>query len=159
MNKYPVIQNKQKSENEFEDKVLEIRRVVRVVAGGKRFSFRSVVVLGDKQGRVGIGVGKGLDVAESIRKAKLAARKNVVRIHLDRGRTIVYDVDAKYGAARVRLKPAKKGHGLIAGGAARVVLELAGIKDITAKLIGTTGNKLNNALVTLRALEKFERFI
>lgn len=147
---------KQKVKSEFEDKVLEIRRVTRVVAGGKRFSFRATVVVGDKKGRVGIGIAKGLDVAAAIQKARRQAEKNVIRIDLKDGRTIPYDIEAKYSAARVRLKPARENHGLIAGGSMRAVLELLGVKDISAKILGRTTNKLTNAMATLEALKKIK---
>jgi small subunit ribosomal protein S5 len=149
MNK--VIKNK----SEFKTKTLEVRRVTRVVAGGKRFSFRAFVVVGDMKGRVGIGVAKGLDVQAAVRKAERQAKKSVITIPLRDGRTILYDVEAKYSAAKVRLKPARVGHGLIAGGAVRAVLELAGIKDISAKVLGRTTNKLTNARATLKALSIF----
>ncbi len=149
--------NQRKQQSEFEDSVLEIRRVTRVVAGGKRFSFRATVVIGNRKGVVGVGIGKGLDVADSIRKARIAAEKNKITTDLVDGRTIPYDVESKYGAARVKLKPAKEGHGLIAGGAARVVLELVGVRDISAKIIGRTSNKLNNAKATLEALKTFKK--
>lgn len=139
--------------SEFQDKVLEIRRVTRVVAGGKRFSFRATVVVGDLKGRVGIGVAKGLDVSSAVQKARRQAEKSVITVSLKDRRTIPYDVDAKYSAARVRLKPARPGNGLIAGGSSRAVLELAGVKDISAKILGRTTNKLTNAMATLKALE------
>ena len=106
-----------REENKLEEAVLEIRRVTRVMAGGKRFSFRSTVVLGDKNGKVGVGIGKGSDVADSIRKAKDDASNKMLSFRLKDKRTIPYDVEVKYGAARVRIKPTKNGHGLIAGGA------------------------------------------
>lgn len=143
--------------SEFKDRVLEIRRVTRVMAGGKRFSFRATIVLGDEKGRVGIGIAKGLDVAASVQKASRQAQKNMVTILLKDNRTIPYDVEAKYSAARVRLKPARLGHGLIAGGSARSVLELAGVRDISAKILGRTTNKLSNAMATLKALKTFEK--
>lgn len=145
-----------REENKLEEAVLEIRRVTRVMAGGKRFSFRSTVVLGDKNGKVGVGIGKGLDVADSIRKAKDDASNKMLSFKLKDKRTIPYDVEVKYGAARVRIKPTKNGHGLIAGGAVRVVLELAGVKDISAKTLGNTKNKINNAMATMKALEEFK---
>lgn len=145
---------KPKKVSEFQEKVLEIRRVTRVVAGGKRFSFRATVVLGDNKGRVGVGVAKGLDVAGSIEKAKRAAQREMFTVPLKDGHTIPHDVDAKYSAAKVRLKPARPGHGLIAGGSVRAVLELAGVKDVSAKILGRTTNKLTNALATMEALKK-----
>ncbi len=138
---------------EFREKVLDLRRVTRVTAGGKRFRFRATVIIGDGRGRVGAGIAKGLDVAQAIAKAKSDAKKNVIIVPL-KGRTILHEVEAKFSAARVKLKPAKEGHGLIAGGAVRVVLSMAGIKDITAKCLGRTPNKLTNALATIEALKK-----
>lgn len=140
--------------SEFKDQVLEVRRVTRVMAGGKRFSFRASVVVGDLRGRVGFGVAKGLDFASAVQKAKRQGEKNLLKVALFEGRTIPYDVEAKYGAGVVRLKPARKGHGLIAGGSARAVLELAGVRDISAKILGRTKNKIANARATLKALEK-----
>lgn len=142
----------------FEEKVLELRRVTRVVAGGKRFRFRATVVVGDEKGQVGVGVAKGLDVVQSIEKSRSDAKKNLIKVNL-KDRTIAHEVDAKFSAARIRLKPAVPGHGLRAGGAARVVLSLAGIKDITAKTLGTTSNKLTNALATIEALKKLQNAI
>lgn len=142
-----------RKKSEFQDRVLEIRRVTRVVAGGKRFSFRATVVVGDRKGRVGIGTAKGLDVATAIQKAKRQAEKEVVSVTLKDHRTVHHDVEEKYGAARVRLKPAREGNGLIAGGSSRVVLELAGVKDISAKILGRTTNKIANARATIKALQ------
>lgn len=143
--------------SEFQDRVLEIRRVTRVIAGGKRFSFRATVAVGDLRGRVGIGIGKGLDVADAIRKGKRYGEKNIIRIPLIEGRTIPFDVEAKFSAARVRLKPARPNHGLIAGGASRAVLELAGVKDVSAKILGRTKNVLANAQATIAALKKLSK--
>jgi len=142
--------------SEFKDRVLEVRRVTRVMAGGKRFSFRAAVVVGDLKGRVGFGVAKGLDFASSVQKAKRQAEKKLIRVNLVNDRTIPYDAQAKFGAAVVRLKPARKGHGLIAGGSARAVLELAGVRDISAKIVGRTKNKVANARATLKALESMK---
>lgn len=141
--------------DEFQDKVLDLRRVTRVTAGGKRFRFRATVVVGDERGRVGVGVAKGLDVAQAVQKGRIAAKRNVISVPLV-GRTIPHEVEAKFSAARVRLKPAREGHGLVAGGAVRVVLALAGIRDITAKCLGRTPNKLTNALAALEALKQLK---
>jgi small subunit ribosomal protein S5 len=141
---------------EFKEKVLDLRRVTRVVAGGKRFSFRATVVIGDEKGRVGVGIGKGADVTQAIAKAKALAKKNLIQIELKDNRTIPHEVEAKYSAASVLIKPAKKGNGLRAGSAIRSVLALAGIKDATAKALGRTPNKLTNALAALRALKKLK---
>lgn len=141
--------------DEFQDKVLDLRRVTRVTKGGKRFRFRATVVVGDERGRVGVGVAKGLDVAQAVQKGRVAAKKNVITVPIAR-RTIPHEVEAKFSAARVRLKPAKEGHGLVAGGAVRVVLSLAGVKDATAKCLGRTPNKLTNALATIEALKQLK---
>lgn len=145
-----------KKKDEFKEKVLDLRRVTRVVAGGKRFRFRTTVAVGDEKGRVGIGIAKGVDVVQSIAKAKAAAKKNLLKINLKYGRTIAHEVSAKYSAAKVLIKPASLGHGLRAGGAVRFVLSLAGVKDATAKCLGRTTNKLTNALATLEALKKLK---
>ncbi len=139
---------------EFREKVLDLRRVTRVVAGGKRFRFRATVILGDGKGRVGVGIAKGIDVAQSVAKAKEVAKKRVLRVNLKDGRTIPHEVFAKYSAAKVLIKPASSGHGLRAGGAVRYVLSLAGVKDATAKCLGRTPNKLTNAMAAVEALKK-----
>jgi small subunit ribosomal protein S5 len=140
--------------DDFKEKVLDLRRVTRVVAGGKRFRFRATVIIGDEKGRVGVGVAKGLDVQSSVSKAKLEAKKTLIVLNLKDGRTIHHEVEAKYSAARVLIKPSSEGHGLKAGGSVRFVLALAGIKDCTAKVLGRTPNKLTNALATIEALKK-----
>lgn len=145
---------KKQVKDEFKERLLDLRRVTRVVAGGKRFRFRATLVIGDLKGRVGVGVAKGLDVQSAIEKARRDAKKNIITVILKESRTVPYDVEAKYSAAKVRIKPAVRGHGLIAGGAARIVLELAGVKDISAKILGRTPNKLTNALATIEALKK-----
>lgn len=139
----------------FKEKVLDLRRVTRVVAGGKRFRFRATLVVGDENGTVGVGVAKGLDVQAAVEKSKRAAKQNLLKIPL-KGRTIPHEVRAKFSAADVIIKPAVPGHGLKAGGAVRVVLSLAGIKDATAKCLGRTPNKLTNALATIKALAQLK---
>ncbi len=141
---------------EFKEKVLDMRRVTRVVAGGKRFRFRATIVLGDEKGRVGIGIGKGLDVQQAVGKAKADAKKNMLTVNLREGRTIAHEVDAKYSAAKVLVKPASRGHGLRCGGSVRFVLAFAGIKDATGKCLGRTPNKLTNAMATIEALKKLK---
>jgi small subunit ribosomal protein S5 len=141
---------------EFKEKVLDLRRVARVVAGGKRLSFRATVVVGNLAGKVGVGIGKGADVSLAIQKAKNDALKNIVHLELKENRTIPHETQAKYSAAKVIIKPAKAGHGLKAGSAIRSVLALAGIKDASAKALGRTPNKLTNALATLKALKKLK---
>jgi small subunit ribosomal protein S5 len=142
-----------KPREEFKERVLDMRRVTRVVAGGKRFRFRCTLVLGDEKGRVGVGVAKGLDVQQAVGKAKAEAKKNMITVVLKDNRTIAHQVMAKYSAAKVLLKPASQGHGLRAGGAVRFVLSFAGIKDATSKILGRTPNKLTNAMATIEALK------
>ena len=142
--------------DEFKERVLDMRRVTRVVAGGKRFRFRATVVVGDEKGRIGVGIAKGIDVQQAVGKANLDAKKNLITVVLKDGHTISHEVLAKYSAAKVLVKPATKGHGLRAGGAVRVVLAFAGIKDATAKCLGRTPNKLTNALATIEALKKLK---
>ncbi len=142
-----------KEKPEFEQKLLGVDRVVRVVAGGRRFSFRAVMVIGDRNGRVGVGVAKGPDVSQAVEKAVADAKKSMIKIKITNG-TIKHEVDAKYGAARVVLKSAKIGKGLVAGGAVRIICELVGIENLTGKIVSRSSNKLNNARATLKALEK-----
>lgn len=138
--------------DEFQEQTLDMRRVTRVMGGGKRFRFRATIVIGDLRGRVGVGMGKGVDVQQALGKAQRDARKHIITIPLVK-RSIPHEVEAKYSAAQIRLKPAQEGHGLVAGGAARAVLSLAGIKDITAKTLGRTPNQVTNALATYEALK------
>ena len=140
-------------QDEYEDQVLDLRRVTRVTAGGKRFRFRATVVIGNGKGKVGVGIGKGPDVQKAIEKAKTQARKDIISLKL-KDNTIPHQVEAKFSAARVLIKPAAPGHGLMAGGSPRVVLKLAGVKDATAKCVGRTKNKLTNALAAIEALKK-----
>ena len=142
--------------SEYQEKVLDLRRVTRVVAGGKRMRFRATVIIGNEKGKIGIGIAKGLDVAQSVDKAKTAAKKNLMEIKL-KGKTIAHDVEAKFSAARVLIKPAKSGHGLKAGGAVRAVLLLSGVRDATAKCLGGTKNKLTNAMATIEALKRLKQ--
>jgi len=146
---------KSKEKSEFDQKVLDVARVTRVVAGGKRFSFRATVAIGNRQGKIGVGIGKGLDVAKAVNKGVADAKKNLMYIPL-KGGTIPYEVYAKYSAAKVLLKPSSRGAGLVAGGAVRVICDLAGIENITAKILGRSANKLNNARATLAALRNLK---
>lgn len=130
-------------------------RVTRVVAGGRRFSFRATVGLGNKKGKIGVGIGKGLDVSQAVEKAVSDAKKNMIVVALKEG-SIPHEVEAKYASARVFLKPAPKGKGLVAGGAMRIICDLAGIENITAKIISKSTNKLSNARATLEALKKLK---
>ena len=147
---------RERVKDEFKERVLDLRRVVRVMAGGKRFRFRATIVIGDERGRVAVGIAKGLDVASAIAKAKSKAKKNIITLELTDGRTIPHEVAAKFSAARVLIKPAVEGHGLKAGGSVRFVLALAGVKDATAKCVGRTPNKLTNALAAIEALKQLK---
>jgi len=144
-----------REEKIFDEKLLDLRRVTRVTAGGKRFSFRATLVIGDRKGRVGVGIAKGKDVAQSIAKAKIFAEKTLITIPIVNN-TIPHEISAKYCAAKVILKPAPEGHGLVAGGPVRIVCDLAGIKNLSAKIIGRTPNKLSNARATLEALKNLK---
>ena len=146
----------EKKQEEFESKLLDLARVTRVTAGGRRFRFRAGMVIGDKKGRVGFGVAKGKDVAQAVEKATGVAKKNLIKVPITDEETILYQVEAKFGAARVMLKPQRKGRGLVAGGTVRVICTLAGIKNVSSKIIGKTGNKINNAKATIEALKKLK---
>ncbi|MBI4133313.1 30S ribosomal protein S5 [Candidatus Uhrbacteria bacterium] len=135
---------------EFNDRVLDLARVTRVTKGGKRMRFRAAVIIGDGKGRVGLGVAKGTDVAAAVSKANRQARKHLLVIPLVHG-TIPHEVRDKFGAARILIKPAPEGTGVKAGGAMRVVLELAGVPNVVGKTLGTS-NKINNAKAMMHAL-------
>lgn len=137
---------------EYDQKLLDLARVTRVVKGGRRFRFRAVLVIGNRNGKVGVGVAKGNDVSEAVRKAFNAAKKKLVQIKRYNS-TIACPAEAKSGSARVMLKPAKPGRGIVAGGSVRSIVELAGIRDIVSKSMGSP-NKLSVARATLAALEK-----
>lgn len=139
--------------DEFQTKLLDLARVTRVTGGGKRMSFRATVVAGDKKGKVGIGVDKGKDVSQAIEKATRIAKKNLVSVVIVDG-TIPHEVEAKSGPARILLRPQKKGRGLVAGGAVRTICDLAGVKNVSSKILSGSKNKLNNARATMEALKK-----
>lgn len=145
----------EKPKDEFESKLLDLARVTRVSAGGKRFRFRAVMVIGNKKGKVGVGIAKGLDVAQSMGKATRMAKKHLIEVPIIKD-TIPHEVYAKFSSARVLLKPKTKGRGLVAGGTVRVICALAGIKNISSKVLGRTRNKLNNAKATIVALKKLK---
>ena len=144
--------DKDSKKNLLEETVVSISRVTKVTKGGRHFRFSATVVVGNRKGLVGLGTGKANEVPEAIKKAIQAANKNVVKIALIDNRTIPHDAIAKVGRAKVLVKPAKEGTGVIAGGAARAVLELAGIKDIVSKSLGSN-TKINVAKATLEALK------
>lgn len=141
-----------KPKTDLEDKVIEIRRVTKVVKGGRQFRFAATVVVGNKKGQVGLGTGKAHEMPDAVKKATEAAKKNLVKIDLIDNRTISHDVIVKEGACRVMLKPAVEGTGVKAGGPVRDVLELAGVKDVLSKSLGSS-TKINAARATLNALK------
>lgn len=124
-------------EDDLRDKVVYVNRTAKVVKGGRRFGFAALVVVGDGNGHVGYGLGKAKEVIEAIRKGKEAAKKNIVEVPLNE-RTISHDIVVKYGAAKILMKPAPEGHGVIAGSTVRAVMEVAGVDNIVTKLLGTT---------------------
>ena len=154
MNKRNIRKNTRREKPEFEQKLLDLARVTRVVKGGRRFRFRATLVIGDRKGKVGVGVAKGSDVSDAIQKAYNDAKKSMITVKLS-GNTISHDVRMKLGSAKVLLKPAQEGRGVIAGGAVRAVVDLAGIRDIVSKSLGTS-NKLNVARVTIEALKSLK---
>lgn len=148
-----IVRRQDRARSEFIQKIISIRRVTRVMAGGRRFGFSVAMVLGDKKGRVGVGTGKATDTALAIEKAIRVAKKNMVKINTTKEMSIPHDVKAKYGASIIQILPSK-GRGLVAGSSVRTILELAGIKDVTAKIFSRSKNKLNNAQATIKALEQ-----
>jgi small subunit ribosomal protein S5 len=137
---------------EFDQKILNIRRVTRVVAGGRRFSFSVALVAGDRKGAVGLGLGKAGDTSLAINKALRNAKKNMLRLKLTKTMSLPHELSAKFSSSKVMLLP-NKGRGLVAGSVVRDIVKLAGVKDITGKILGGTKNKLNNAKATMLALE------
>lgn len=141
---------------EFDQKIVSIRRVTRVMAGGRRFSFSVSMVIGDKKGKVGVGVGKAGDTQLAIEKAVRNAKKNMIQVPLDTDMRIPHDVHVKYASSEVMIMPAP-GRGLVAGSSVRTVLELAGVKDVTAKIFSRSKNKLNNARAAVEALKQLKK--
>ncbi|MFH1841024.1 MAG: 30S ribosomal protein S5 [Candidatus Shapirobacteria bacterium] len=143
------------SSDGFEEKIIQINRVSKKTSGGNRVGFSVLTVVGDKKGRVGVGLGKAPDVTGALRKGMNRARKTMTEISL-KGTTIPYEVRIKVGAARILLKPAPAGTGIIAGGPVRAVVEAAGVRDIVAKILGTR-NKASNVYATMAALKTLKR--
>jgi small subunit ribosomal protein S5 len=141
-------------ESEFTEEVVHINRVAKVVKGGRKFHFTALVALGDKENRVGLGYGKASEVVDAIKKGVDEARKNMITVH-KKGTTIPYELREQYCASTILMRPAAKGHGIIAGGAARPILALAGYEDVTAKFVGSN-NPVNTARATFNALKKIQ---
>lgn len=146
---------REKPKKEFEELLLEVRRVTRVTTGGRRLSFRATILVGNKKGKIGLGISKGNDVASAVQKASHEAYKNLFEVPLTKNDTVPYPIALKYKACLVKLLPASEGTGLKAGSSIRSVLELAGYANILSKMVGSN-NKLNNALATIRALSAYK---
>lgn len=143
----PAVEEKK----EFDERIVHIDRVARVVKGGRRFRFRALVVVGDHKGKVGIGIAKGADVTSAVTKATDVAKKHMVKINLYKG-TLPHEATAKVGGANILIKPASAGTGLIAGGVVRTILEVTGVSNVLSKSLGST-NKANTAYATIEALQ------
>jgi small subunit ribosomal protein S5 len=143
--------NRERVKPEFDSKIIDIRRVTRVTSGGRRMNFSVTVVAGDRKGRVGVGMGKSIDTASAVEKATREAKKQLIKVPLSAQMTIPHAVEAKYGSARIMIFPAR-GRGVVAGSSARAVIELAGIKDVCAKFLSGSKNRVNNARVAVEAL-------
>ncbi|HEY4487790.1 MAG TPA: 30S ribosomal protein S5 [Candidatus Paceibacterota bacterium] len=141
--------------SEFAQKLISIRRVARVMAGGRRFNFSVAIVIGDKQGRVGVGLGKAADTQLAIEKATRTAKRHMITLKLTQNRSINHNVHAKYCASVVEIRPSP-GRGLVAGSSVRTVLELAGVTDVTGKLLSRSKNPINNARAAIEALKSIK---
>ncbi len=146
----------ERTKPEFDQKIISIRRVTRVMGGGRRFSFSVAMVIGDKRGKVGVGIGKAGDTQLAIEKAIRNAKKHMIVVTMNKDSHIPHDVHVKYASSEVMMMPAK-GRGLVAGSSVRTVLELAGVKDITAKIFSRSKNKLNNARAAVEALKQLKK--
>ena len=144
-------------ESEWQERVVQIRRVTKVVKGGKKLSFRAILVIGNEQGQVGVGVGKASDVIGAVKKAASYGKRNLVSVQLTRNNSIPHIIQGRAGAARVIMRPSAPGSGVIAGGSVRTILELAGVKNILAKQLGSS-NPLNNARAATDALARLQTF-
>ncbi|KAK9267958.1 hypothetical protein L1049_010395 [Liquidambar formosana] len=148
---------KEKVRDGFEERVVQVRRVTKVVKGGKQLHFRAIVVVGDKQGQVGVGVGKAKEVIGAVQKSATNARRNIITVPMTKYLTFPHRSEGDYGAAKVMLRPASPGTGVIAGGAVRIVLEMAGVENALGKQLGSK-NALNNARATVVAVQKMRQF-
>lgn len=144
----------EKPVSDFDEKVLQIKRVSKKTKGGNSIGFTALVLVGDRKGSIGTGYGKAQDVSTAVNKAVLQAKKGLVKVNI-KGNTIAHEVTAKYGSAKVFMKPAPKGTGVIAGGTVRAVVSLCGIKDVSAKMLGSN-NKICNVRCTISALKKLK---
>ena len=145
------------NDNQWQERVIQVRRVTKVVKGGKKLSFRAILVIGDEKGQVGVGIGKASDVIGAVKKAVTDAKKNIIQIPLTKFNSIPHPINGIAGAAEVIMRPSAQGSGVIAGGSVRTVLELAGVKNILAKQLGSS-NPLNNARAALNALNNLTTF-
>jgi small subunit ribosomal protein S5 len=142
--------------SEFDQKIVSMRRVTRVVAGGRRFAFSVCVVVGNKKGMVGVGQGKAGDTPLAIDKAVRDAKKNMITVNMTKNMSIPHEIEAKYAASRVKIMPAP-GKGILAGSSVRAVIELAGLREISSKLLSRSKNNINNAYVAIKALEELKK--
>ncbi len=140
---------------EFDNKIVSLRRVVRVVSGGRRFSFSVALVAGDRKGRIGVGFGKATDTPLAIDKAMRDAKKNMITVNMTKGMSVPHEIEAKYAASVVKIRPAP-GKGIVAGSSVRTVLELAGLTNVGAKLYSRSKNHANNAFAAVKALESLQ---
>ena len=158
MSNYQKSSNKLKEkETNWQERVVQIRRVTKVVKGGKRLSFRAILILGNENGEVGVGVGKASDVIGAVKKAVTDGKKNIVKVPITRDNSIPHMIKGRAGAAKVIMRPSAPGSGVIAGGAVRTMLELAGVKNVLAKQLGSN-NPLNNARAASDAFLKLKTF-
>jgi len=147
--------NKREIKSEFDSKILSLDRVTRVTSGGKKLRFRVCMILGNKKGKIGLGIAKGKDVSQAMEKAERKAKKNMFEIPFMED-SIHHEIQAKFEASVVLLRPQKKGKGIIAGGPVRVICNLAGIKNISSKILSRSKNKINNAKATMKALKTLQ---
>lgn len=152
------MQEYQEKEKEIEQRVAQISRVARVTAGGRRFGFRILVIVGNRKGRVGMGIGKANDISDAINKAGRQAVKHMTELPLRNG-TIPFEIQAKFKMAKIMLKPLSKGRGIIAGGVIRDICELAGVQNINAKVLSASKSKINNARAIFLAFEKIKELL